>query len=111
MEEEMMAKYYKVNINCPNPACNAKDLECIIQLTWDEQNILDHLTEKYRDVPSSLLTAPGIRIKRWITCAECDCEFEGELEIRKEMEVGWDLWGINADYDLLRQILPEAFLM
>lgn len=110
MEKELMAKYYKVSFNCPNPDCNT-ELEATIQLTWDEQNILDHLTERYRNVPGSLLTAPGIRIKRWITCPECDCEFEEELEIQKEMEVGWNLWGINADYDLLRQILPEAFLM
>lgn len=110
MEKELMAKYYNVRLTCPNPACNT-ELEATIQLTWDERNILNHLTERYRDVPSSLLTAPGIRIKRGITCDVCDCDFEEEFEIRKEMEVGWDLWGINADYDLLRQILPEALLM
>lgn len=86
MEKELMAKYYNVRLTCPNPACNT-ELEATIQLTWDEQNILDHLTERYRDVPSSLLTTPGIRIKRGITCDVC---------LKKSLKSGkkWKLAGI-----------------
>lgn len=84
-----MGRLYKVNPTCPG--CGEEHLYWTIRLTDEEQEVLDKHTEEHKGESEivSLLSPPGLIIKRKLKCGLCKTEFESTYAIRKEDEVGW----------------------
>lgn len=84
-----MGKYYKINPTYPY--CGEEHLYWKIQLTDEEQEILDvHTKEHESEHPViSLLSQPGLYVERKLKCGICYTEFSVKAAVRKENEIGW----------------------
>lgn len=86
-EEAKMGRLYKVNPPCPY--CDEEHIYWTIKLTDEEQAILDAHTQQHRGESYliSLLSPPGLVVKRTLKCCCCKKEFDANLAIRKENEI------------------------
>lgn len=84
-----MQRLYKINPTCPG--CGEEHLYWKIELTDEEQAILDKHTEEHKGESPivSLMSPPGLIIKRKLKCGLCRTEFEPYCAIYKEDEVGY----------------------
>lgn len=84
-----MQRLYKINPTCPG--CGEEHLYWKIELTDEEQTILDKHTEEHKGESPivSLMSPPGLIIKRKLKCGLCGTEFEARCAIYKEDEVGY----------------------
>lgn len=84
-----MGRIYRINVMCPY--CYEEHMYWNISLTDEEQETLDQHTEKHKEESplQSLLSDPGIVVKRKLKCCECEKEFQAKIGIWKENELGW----------------------
>lgn len=84
-----MQRLYKINPTCLG--CGEEHLYWTIELTDEEQKILDKHTEEHKGESPivSLISPPGLIIKRQLKCGLYGTKFEACVAVRKEDEVGY----------------------
>ena len=81
-----MKRLYKVNPTCPG--CGEEHLYWQVGLTGEETSNFRQ-THKGESPIVSLMSPPGLIIKRKLKCGLCGTEFEPYCAIYKEDEVGY----------------------